>query len=114
MTYEQLVTDISAAGCFPQLRQHGNGTFDVTTVRRIAPDGRREAPLIRTLLDSQGRWLLTVFGEEYYQVPDPEHVPAATIDMLCAMDYCMNFSSEVIRNHRLIRVNLRDAETGDA
>lgn len=113
MNYEQLVADLGAAGYFPQLRQHGNGTSDVTTVRRIMPDGRREAPLIRTLLDRQGRWLLTVFGEEYYQVPDPECVPAVTIDMLRAMDNCMNFSSEVIREHRLIRVNLRNAETGD-
>jgi hypothetical protein len=113
MTYEQLMTDLSAAGCFPQLRRHGNGSLDVTTVRQIAPDGSRAAPLIRTLLDGQGRWLLTVFGEEFYQVPDPEHVPAATIDMLRAMDDCMKFSPEVIGNHRLIRVNLRNSETDD-
>jgi hypothetical protein len=103
MTYQRLMAAITAAGCFPQLRQFRDGAVDVDTVRDLDEDGYRVAPLIRTFIDRQGRWVLTVFGECFYHVPDPEDVPAATLDMLQAMDECMTFSPDVIRHYNRIR-----------
>jgi hypothetical protein len=113
MTYERLMTEIIASGCFPELRQNEYGILDVTTVCRIAPDGRHVAPLIRTLLDRNGRWLLTVFGEWYLHVPDPETVPAATVDMLRAMDRCMNPSPKVVKKYNLIEIRSVNFEPAD-
>ena len=76
-------------------------------------DGTRVAPLIRTFLDHTGRWILTVLGEDFYQVPDSERVPAATIEILRAMDYCMHFSPEVIRKYNLIELDPTEFETAD-
>ena len=113
MTYERLMTEITAAGCFPELRQNENGILDVTTVCRIAPDGRRVAPLIRTFMDRKGRWLLTVFGEWYLHVPDPETVPTATVDMLRAMDRCMDASPIVVKKYNLIELRTVNFEPDD-
>jgi hypothetical protein len=98
---EELVAALTAAGHFPQVLEIESWSpcGVVETARTF-----RTAPLIRTFKDRQGRWVLTVFGEEYYHVPNETDVPEATIDMLRAMDRAMNFSPEVIRNHGLIEL----------
>ncbi|HVL13353.1 MAG TPA: hypothetical protein VM529_12370 [Gemmata sp.] len=115
MTHDEIVAAISAAGHFPQLRDVDSWSESpaIETARSHNTNGHLVAPLIRTFKDRCGRWVLTVFGDYYCQVPNEANVPAATIAMLRAMDQCMEFSPEVIQQYNLVELDPSEFEMGD-
>lgn len=115
MAPEDVVAALSAAGHFPDFLEIDSlSAYPVVdTARTRDPGGSRRAPLIRTFKDRNGRWVLTVFGEWYFQVPNEADVPAATITMLRAMDQRMWFSPEVVQQYNLVELAASEFETGD-
>jgi hypothetical protein len=56
---------------------------------------------------------LTVFGDWYCQVPNDADVPAATSEMLRAMDRRMRFAEQVIQRFKLVELDPSEFETGN-
>lgn len=115
MTPQDVAAAISAAGHFPDFLEIDplSDELVVDTARTRSPTGARLAPLIRAFKDRKGRWVLTVFGEEYCHVPNADDVPAAAIAMLREMDRRMLFSPQVIRQYNLVELNPAEFATAD-
>jgi hypothetical protein len=105
MSNQEVIDAMVAAGHYPQSHEWG-----VETARTMDEDGFLRAPLIKVYEDEKGRWILTVFGEWFYQVPNVTEVPAAALEMLRAMDRGMRFSPEVIKKYGLIQLEPAEFE----
>jgi len=108
MSNQDVIEAMLAAGHYPLLREWG-----VETARTRDEEGLLRAPLIQVFEDEKGRWILTVFGEWFYQIPNESDVPAAALEMLRAMNYCMRFSPEVVKKYDLIPLDPLEFESAD-
>ena len=96
------------AGHYPQLR----GEL-LETAFRMDEAGRLRAPVIQVFVANDGRWVLTGYCGDYYQVPDERNVPEAAVSVLRAMDYCMTFSPEAVQKYGLIELDPAEFEPDD-
>jgi hypothetical protein len=112
VTIEEVIRAMSEAGHFPQIRDLDGEKWVMAAFRRDE-EGQLRAPVVNVFVDSRGRWVLSSFVPECYQVPDERDVSRAAIAVLRAMSYCMRFSPDVIREFGLIELDHAEFETDD-
>lgn len=100
------------AGHFPQIRESGQERW-VQIAFRMDEDGRLRAPVVIAFVDKRGRWVLSGYGPDYFQVPDETQVPGAAVAVLRAMGHCMHFSPEVVEKYGLIELDPAEFESHD-
>jgi hypothetical protein len=110
MTLDELSNDVRAAGHFAQLRKWGN-LQGVELAHGVDGSGCVIAPLLKVIRDGKGRWLLTVFGEVVYSVPQEHDVLPAALEQIRLRDDCMSFSPETIRKYNLTEIDASELRT---
>jgi hypothetical protein len=112
MTLEEVVEALESAGHIPHIRAFRDKRIVHAAFERDE-EGYLRAPVVIVFVDSRGRWVLTGYQGDYYQVPDERVVPAAAIDAIRAMGYCMFFAPEVIKKYNLIELDPAEFEPDD-
>jgi hypothetical protein len=109
---ETVAEAMRQAGHFPQLRNSGKQQW-VVTAFRMDEDGCLRAPVVIVFVDKRGRWVLSSYRPNYFQVPDENQVPDAAVAVLQAMRYCMHFAPAVVQKYGLIELDCAEFESHD-